>query len=221
MNRSLRHLPSRAWWRSSTLMSEIGLRHDISWLTYNPATLQSYHRLAVVDADAVAAAFDAEFPGRPRTVDVGAGSGAFAAGLTRLGWDVVALERSAAGRAIGRLQRVTCRHFDLEREPPAPVDRGFELAYCFEVAEHLSAGLGDRLVEFLAASAPVVVFSAAPPGQGGLGHVNEQPLPYWTERFARHGHALDEARSRRIREGFASAGVRAPWLRENTAVFAA
>lgn len=225
MNPSLRHLPSRAWWRSSTLMSEIGLRHDIGWLTYNPATIQSYHRLARRDADAVARAFAAEYaPGGgppPRTVDVGAGSGAFAAGLARSGWDVVALERSAAGRALGRMQRVRCRRFDLEREPPARLDGRFGLAYCFEVAEHLPPALGDRLVGFLATAAPVVVFSAAPPGQGGLGHINEQPLEYWAERFGRHGHRLDEERSRGIREAFGTAGVDAPWLRANTVVFAA
>jgi hypothetical protein len=35
--------------------------------------------------------------------------------------------------------------------------------------------------------APVVLFSAAVPGQGGHGHVNEQWPAYWVERFSSLG----------------------------------
>lgn len=62
-----------------------------------------------------------------------------------------------------------------------------DLAMSLEVAEHLTPEAGARLVSYLAASAPVVLFSAAIPGQGGEGHVNEQWQSYWAERFAAHG----------------------------------
>lgn len=45
----------------------------------------------------------------------------------------------------------------------------------------------------LCALAPVVLFSAAAPGQGGLGHVNEQWPAYWVERFERHGYRCSGA----------------------------
>ena len=34
---------------------------------------------------------------------------------------------------------------------------------------------------------PVVLFSAAVPGQGGFRHLNEQWPPYWVERFEQRG----------------------------------
>ena len=49
-----------------------------------------------------------------------------------------------------------------------------------------------RFVEFLTGLAPVVVFSAATPGQTGTGHINEQWPVYWQSAFHEHGMvALD------------------------------
>src|SRR5690606_32212786 len=39
----------------------------------------------------------------------------------------------------------------------------------------------------------LILFSAAPPGQGGEYHVNEQPLQYWREKFAGHGYRAFDA----------------------------
>jgi hypothetical protein len=52
-----------------------------------------------------------------------------------------------------------------------------------ECAEHLPAHRAAPLVEWLTKSAPIVVFSAAIPGQGGKGHINEQPPDYWNDLF--------------------------------------
>lgn len=68
------------------------------------------------------------------------------------------------------------------------VDERFDVAISLEVAEHLPAPAGDALVAALVRCAPVVVFSAAIPGQGGTEHVNEQWQSYWAERFAAHGY---------------------------------
>jgi hypothetical protein len=70
------------------------------------------------------------------------------------------------------------------------LDRTFDLAICLEVAEHLRKQSATRLVADLASLAPVVVFSAAVPGQGGLHHVNEQWPSYWAALFAGHGYAV-------------------------------
>lgn len=70
-----------------------------------------------------------------------------------------------------------------------PEVRPVDLALSLEVAEHLSPEAGDRLVRYLCQSAPVVLFSAAIPHQGGEGHRNEQWQSYWAERFRREGFA--------------------------------
>ena len=61
--------------------------------------------------------------------------------------------------------------------------RTFDLAISLEVAEHLPAEFAEPLVQGLVTAAPVVLFSAAIPGQGGLHHVNEQWQDYWRAIF--------------------------------------
>jgi hypothetical protein len=70
---------------------------------------------------------------------------------------------------------------------PLELDERYDVAISLEVAEHLPESAAAGIVAALAGAAPVVAFSAAIPGQGGYGHVNEQWLAYWAEHFARHG----------------------------------
>jgi SAM-dependent methyltransferase len=72
---------------------------------------------------------------------------------------------------------------------PLALDDQFDLAVCLEVAEHLFPRAAAALVATLTSVAPVVLFSAATPGQGGHGHVNEQPRAHWHALFERHGFA--------------------------------
>ena len=74
------------------------------------------------------------------------------------------------------------RPTDLSGEFKIPAGR-FDLAVCLEVAEHLPARNSRHLVRQLTSAAPQVLFSAAPPGQGGGGHINCQPLSYWRKIF--------------------------------------
>lgn len=66
--------------------------------------------------------------------------------------------------------------------------RRFDLAMSLEVAEHLPPEASDAFVRSLAALAPVVLFSAAIPGQGGTGHINERWPGFWSEVFKGCGY---------------------------------
>lgn len=68
--------------------------------------------------------------------------------------------------------------------------REFDLVQCLEVAEHLDPTASEALLDNLVAHAPLVLFSAAPPGQGGENHINERPYEYWRDRFQARGYAL-------------------------------
>ena len=61
---------------------------------------------------------------------------------------------------------------------PITIDRGYDLALCIEVAEHLPLSSEPTLIEELTSAAQAVMFSAAIPGQEGVNHVNEQWLDY-------------------------------------------
>jgi SAM-dependent methyltransferase len=219
----LRRLPRHTRWRLRQLgwkATALGERVSSDWLTYNPLLMWEYHEYAVRDAPAVMGVLGEMFPGARRYVDVGAGTGAFAAEAARQGREVVACERSRVGRIAATAQGVRAVPFDLESDPPAQVGSAFDIAYCFEVAEHIPAGLADRLVAFLVGLAPLVVVTAAQPGQGGAGHINEQPPEYWVGRFERSGHRFDAAASAEMADAFAARQVWAPWFVHNLLVFA-
>lgn len=126
-------------------------------------------------------------------VDVGCGPGVFAAEWIRRGvHDVVGMD-GAPVAGVYRAPASTFRVVDLSE----PVDEGrrFDLATCLEVAEHLPPESEGTLVASLVDLAPVVAFSAAPPGQGGHGHVNERWPAHWANLFAAHGyHQVDVVR---------------------------
>ena len=68
-----------------------------------------------------------------------------------------------------------------------PVTKNFDLALSLEVAEHLPQDRAESFVAELTAIAPVILFSAAIPNQGGTDHVNEQWQDYWAELFMKRG----------------------------------
>jgi len=63
--------------------------------------------------------------------------------------------------------------------------RKYDCAWSFEVAEHVPAEFAPTFVKNLNEHAERwVLFSAAYPGQGGRGHINEQPKEYWINLFS-------------------------------------
>jgi SAM-dependent methyltransferase len=66
---------------------------------------------------------------------------------------------------------------------PLAVHERFDLAMSVEVAEHLPPSSAKEFVHSLTNLAPVVLFSAAIPHQGGDHHVNEQWPEYWADLF--------------------------------------
>jgi hypothetical protein len=185
---------------------------SLDFLRYNPVVMKKFDVMAQLDAPTIVASMRAQFPAARRVIDVGAGSCAYAAEGNRQGLQVTAAERSRHGRRGGLRHGVRALPFDLAATPPAPVRGPFDLAYCFEVAEHLPPPLGERLVKYLCSLAPIVVFTAASPGQGGTGHVNEQPAEYWVSRFASDGYKA-------IDFGLPSEGLSSHWAKTNTLAF--
>ena len=73
----------------------------------------------------------------------------------------------------------------------------YDMAMTLEVAEHLPDASAAKFVEELTRLAPVVLFSAAVPYQGGTGHINEQWPQYWVTHFKNNGYVpIDPLRKR-------------------------
>jgi len=126
---------------------------------------------------------------QPKSVlDVGCGVGTWLAAARTLGVPrTVGLEGPWVQPKDLRDPAITLVTTDLEQ--PIPLTERFDLAMSLEVAEHLSESRAATLVAEMARLAPVVLFGAAIPGQGGgYNHINEQWQSYWVAHWARCGY---------------------------------
>jgi SAM-dependent methyltransferase len=132
-----------------------------------------------------------------RAIDVGCGPGWWAVELRNdYCSEVLGLDGPDGGKAI-TAQNVPLLRFaeadlaghwlNTPKLTPTELPIIWDLALCLEVGEHLPVDRAQSLVENLRCVAPVVVFSAAIPGQGGVGHVNERWPDWWASMFRDSG----------------------------------
>lgn len=101
-----------------------------------------------------------------------------------------------------------CSAFDLKRK--------FDIAICFEVAEHLPPESADIFIDSIAKHADVIIFSAAVPEQIGQNHLNEQWQSYWAAKFAALGYSAYDL----IRPKVWNDADVDMWYKQNMLVFA-
>jgi SAM-dependent methyltransferase len=119
-------------------------------------------------------------------VDVGCGPGTWLAAWREQGvTDIHGVEGSWLDVSTLQIPRENLQVADLEQ--PLEIGRSFDLAMSLEVAEHLSEQAAPNYVDVLTGLAPVILFSAAIPFQGGTRHVNEQWPEYWEKLFSARG----------------------------------
>ena len=152
----------------------------------------------------------------PRSVcDVGCGRGVWLSvfrehGVTKL----LGMDGDYALREPLEIDREQFRPVDLDQGVPAA--GRFDLAVSLEVAEHLPEAAAGRFVDGLVGHAPAVLFSAAVPGQGGNGQVNERWPTFGRALFERHDYVAIDCIRPVIWE---ERGVRI-WYRQNTLLYA-
>lgn len=124
---------------------------------------------------------------KPATVvDLGTATGTWLASAKRMGAQTV---RGIDGPWVPPAKRLIApeEFVEADLEKPLPDLGRFDLAICTEVLEHISAPASVHAVEWLCRSAPVVLFSAAIPLQGGKHHINEAWQSHWAGLFKRWG----------------------------------
>ncbi len=146
-------------------------------------------------------------------LDVGCGAGAWLGVWKSLGTRVVGLDGDYVNREGLLIDQGEFRTADLAEG--FVLEQRFDLVQSLEVAEHLPAASAETFVASLCRHADMVLFSAAPPGQGGENHVNEQPYDYWRGLFRRQGFAMyDPVRRAVLHQDEVKA-----WYRYNTFLY--
>ena len=162
---------------------------------YSPKFYASVDKRASESADLVLVEM-LKFLNVESIVDVGCGSGAWLKSSMKLGIkNAIGIDLASSLNLIqtnpdfeGYLKNksLTLVERDLVKDCTTKLPLS-DVAFCLEVAEHLPSNVANSLVKLLTDSSNFVVFSAAQPGQGGTFHINERPLDYWINEFAKCG----------------------------------
>jgi len=149
-----------------------------------------------------------------RVIDLGCGTGTWLSVFREHGVrEVMGVDGPYVDRRLLAIPPECFVPFDLAQ--PFRAEARYDLALSLEVAEHLPAKSAGSLVESLVGLAPVVLFSAAVPGQGGHNHINEQWPEYWAELFEAHGCAVSDC----IRPRVWRHPCVEPWYAQNLLLF--
>jgi len=152
---------------------------------------------------------------RTSVADIGCGTGTWlAAALADGAKTAFGIEGNWVTTAMLDDARINFAPQDLEQRFTGP---RVDLAISLEVAEHLSPARAGSFVADLVAMAPAVLFSAAIPGQGGVGHLNEQWQSWWAAHFANHGYLAYDI----VRPAIWSDEAIPAWYRQNAVLYLA
>ena len=130
-------------------------------------------------------------------VDVGCGTGGWLAVFKELGiQDYLGIDGEYVDPKMLQIPQEKFLAFDLKQ--PLPIEKKFDLVVSLEVAEHLPLEVAEMFVNSLTHMGEVVLFSAAIPFQGGVGHINEQWPDYWVNIFHKQGYAVADCLRKKI-----------------------
>lgn len=150
---------------------------------------------------------------RNRVADIGCGTGTFLVAALEAGANTVfGMEGAWVSPDMLDDARIVFANQNLEQPFSGP---SVDLVMSLEVAEHLSAGRARSFVADLVAMGPATLFSAAIPGQGGVGHINEQWPSFWAAHFAVHGRQPYDVLRAKL---WADEAIPA-WYRQNAILF--
>lgn len=130
-------------------------------------------------------------------VDFGCGTGDLLFPFEKKGISILGIDGSKAVLNYLEIPKKKFMLRDLRKK--ITLKNNYELCFCFEIAEHMEERYSDVLINNLISSgADTILFTAAQPGQGGLGHVNEKESDWWIERFQERGIKYDESMTKNL-----------------------
>ena len=115
-------------------------------------------------------------------IDIGCGPGLYVESLRNL--EVPAIGIDLDSRVDGKEHLINKSVLELNGDYKA------NTILCFEMAEHIDEQYSDDIVKNVVECVEdggYLIWTAAQPGQGGIGHINCHPKEYWEEKFINSG----------------------------------
>ncbi|MCS4161422.1 2-polyprenyl-3-methyl-5-hydroxy-6-metoxy-1,4-benzoquinol methylase [Salinibacter ruber] len=171
---------------------------------------------ALLDSKALAMIIIREF--NPQSIiELGCGSGRLLYPYYEQGIEVMGVDASQNAKSVSKLPDNRFEIADLkEKYQPS---KTYDIVMCVEVLEHIPAYASDIVVESISRCAPIAIVTAAPPGQGGTHHVNEQPKSYWINKFSDCGMRYKPEKSSEIGQSLSLSEL--TWIPNNLMIFEA
>ncbi len=149
---------------------------------------------------------------QPQTaLDIGCGPGIYVNALRDHGIEAIGIDPD---------DRVKDKPYLLQ-EDVFSLEQDAELILCLEVAEHIAEEMAIHVANNVALAVRpggTLIWSAAQPGQGGVGHINCQPKDYWADRLTASGLQRDEEIEQHLKD-YAVSGYHMGWFVQNCMVF--
>jgi hypothetical protein len=144
--------------------------------------------------------------------DLGCGNGRYCAVFKAYGWPVVhGYEGTQRIISLGIYEDIFILDLTIKRWVEIPYD----LVMCLEVGEHIPKKYEQIFIDNVCDFAiKDLILSWGIPGQGGKGHVNEQPNDYVVNELYRRGFRYDKGRTRDLR-----AHSSLKWFKDTIMVF--
>ena len=147
-----------------------------------------------------------------RVLDIGCGPGMYTYALNELGVNCQGVDID--DRVDGKVRIIRGDLLNLDGSEQA------DLVMCLEVAEHIDPQYSDKIVDSIyntIASGGTLIWTAAQPGQGGIGHINNRKKEYWLEKFQQRNLVWDQNHQNRLID-FCQQGVHMGWFVRNLLV---
>jgi len=148
----------------------------------------------------------------PKSVlDIGCGPGTYVRALRDL--KVKATGIDTDDRVIGQKYLEQRSLFDLKKKA--------EVVMCIEVAEHIETEKSDEIAKCVACAVTAggyLIWSAAQPGQGGVGHINCQLPEFWQEKLESNGLTRALKLEKEMKD-FIGSGYHMGWFMNNAMIF--
>ena len=149
-------------------------------------------------------------------LDIGCGDGAVCETARALGCSTIGVDQLVEEPMPGYFNANLVERF----VAPFPM----HMVWCIETAEHLDssahATLCDTLTEnLMEGRGNYLVFSAAYPNQGGMGHVSERPSKYWLDQFSLRELGFRKDLTVSLALLWSNIGSPLYWLASNVMVF--
>ena len=146
-----------------------------------------------------------------KVIDLGCGPGTYVYSLHDQGVNAIGYDND---------ERIKNKP-DLECRDLFDIDDSADVVICLEVAEHIETEKNDQLVDAVTKTlkpGATLIWTAAKPGQGGVGHINCQEKEYWRSLFISYGLTEDPEIEQKLIDEMRQ-GYHMGWFVQNLLVF--